>query len=171
MTAPLLALLKTDEFHFSIGFHHTPAIVRRRLLTSPVVRHLAAALRFGAITEGMLREFIATIMSQFTKGRRLPNDLALAAVAVVLELRPTDFADEYLHDLARLRLSEMTLSILVARECLKNRCSVPKHQAKKFKFPSGERPPTELRASIQQRQVRTVSPRLVKAYSANRETA
>ena len=44
-------------------------------------------------------------------------------------------------------LSEMSVSIFVARECLKNRCSVPKHQAKKFKFPSTDRPPTEFRVS------------------------
>jgi hypothetical protein len=164
-------LLKTDEFNFSIGFHHTPAIVRRRLLTSPPVRHIAGALRFGAITEGMLREFVASIMSEFTKGRRLPNDLALAAVAVMLELRPTDFANEYLHDLARLRLSEMTVSIFVARECLKNRCSLPKHQAKTFAYPSGGRPPRELRVSMQRRRVCTLSTRMVARYSEYIETA
>lgn len=169
MTA--LALLKTDEFNFSIGFHHTPAVVRRRLLMSPIVRHVAAALRFGAITEAMLREFVGSIMSEFTAGRRLPNDLALAAVAVVLELRPTDFAGEYLHDLVRLRLSEMTVSIFVARECLKNRCSVPKHQTKTFVFPSASRPPRELRVSMQRRRVFTMSPRLVASYSAYIETA
>ncbi len=171
MIPPALALLKTDEFNFSIGFHHTPAVVRRKLLTSPFVRHVAGALRFGAITEGMLREFVASIMSEFTRGRRLPNDLALAAIAVVLELRPTEFAGEYLHDLARLRLSEMTGSIFVARECLKNRCSLPNHQAKTFAFPSGGRLPSELRVSIQLRRACTMSTRLVASYSEFIETA
>ena len=107
MTSLLLNRLKTDAFDCSIGFHHTPSAVRRRLLMSRDVRHLAAALRFGAITENMIRELVSSIMSEFSRGRRLPNDLALAAIAVVLELAPTDFAEEYLHDLARLKLAEM----------------------------------------------------------------
>ncbi len=140
MTSPLLDRLKSDDFNFAIGFLHTPATVRRGLLQSPFVRHVAAALRFGSITEGMLRKFVSSIMRDFSAGHRLRNDLALAALAVVLELRPTDFAEEYLHDLARLGLAEMSTSINVARECLKNRCSVPKHQAKSFTFPAHAKP-------------------------------
>ena len=58
---------------------------------------------------------------EFSKRRRLPNSLALAALAVILEHRATDFAEEFLHDLSRLRLSELSAAIYVARECLKNR--------------------------------------------------
>jgi hypothetical protein len=71
----------------------------------------------------MIRVFISSVMSEFSKGHLLPNDLALAALAVVFELRPTDFAEEFLCDLARLQLPEMTTSILVAREYLRNRYS------------------------------------------------
>jgi hypothetical protein len=177
MISPLLERLRTDDFHFSIGFHHSPAAVRRSLLMSQDVRHVAAALRFGAITQSMISDFVSTVMSDFSRGCRLPNDLALAAIAIVLELRPTAFAEEYLHDLARLELTEMRISISVARECLKNKCSVPKHQAKSFTFPSNERPPIQPRMQMPQRvrlsrRVRLiVSTRRVSRYSECVETS
>jgi len=170
MISPLLERLKTDYFNFSVGFHHSPAAVRLSVLKTRDVRHLAAALRFGAVTETMIRDFVSSIVSEFSKGRRLPNDLALAAIAVVLELRPTHFAEEYLHDLARLNLAEMRTSINVARECLKNKCSVPKHQAKSFTFPSNDRFPTQNWVQVRRRRRISVSPRSVSRYSACLET-
>ncbi len=136
----LLESLKEDGFDLSIGFIHTPAAARRALQKSVAVRRIALALRYGAITENMLREFVSSIVGGFSQGRRLQHDLALAAIAVVLERRPTDFAEEYLHDLARLKLTEMSTSIFVARQCLKGRYSMPKHQAVSFAFPSKNRP-------------------------------
>ena len=47
--------------------------------------------------------------------------MALAALAVVLERRTTEFAEEFLLDLAKLKLAEMPLCIRVARECVKHR--------------------------------------------------
>jgi hypothetical protein len=172
MNAPALERLKTDEFHFSIGFHHSPGALRRKLLISPDVRRLAGALRFGAITERMISDFVSSVMSEFCKGHRLPNDLALAALAIVLELRPTDFAEEYLHDLARLKLAELSTSINVARECLKNRCSVPKHQAKSFTFPSTkDNLPVAHWVQSRLRPRVLVTPRFVSRYPACLETA
>ena len=164
MTLLLLERLRGDDFNFSIGFLHSPAAVRRSLMKSPFVRHVAAALRFGAITEGIIQEFVSSIMAEFTNGLRLQNDLALAALAVALELRPTEFAEEYLHDLARLDLAEMRTSINVARECLKSRCSVPKHQAKSFVFPSNEKPPSRPLVSRQRRWGDGLPPRSVSRY-------
>jgi hypothetical protein len=141
MLPPLFTRLCSDEFIFSIGFLHTPSSVRKRLLESPTVRELSSVLRFGGITEELIRSFVSFATNGLVVGRRLPSDLALAAIAVALELRPTEFAEEYLHDLARIRLPfpEMGVSIRVARECLKLRCEVPKHQRKSFRFPGKER--------------------------------
>lgn len=164
MTSSLLERLKSDEFNLSVGFLHTPAAVRRSLLKSHHVRLVAAALRYGAITEVMIREFVSSIMVGFSRGRRLPNDLALAALAVVLERRPTDFAKEYLYDLARLEIAEMRTSISVARECLKILCSVPKHQAKSFTFPSRDRPPSRPMDFKPRRWGVGLSPRRVSRY-------
>ena len=57
-------------------------------------------------------------------------ELALAALAVAVERRPTDFAEEFLHDLARPQIAEMGLAIRVARECLRHRTSVAVTTAK-----------------------------------------
>jgi hypothetical protein len=160
----LLERLKTDEFSFAVGFHHSTGSVRRKLLNSVDVRRVAAAVRFGAITESMINEFVSSVMLEYRRGHRLPDDLALAALAIVLERRPTDFAEEYLHDLARLKLAEMSTSINVARECLKNRCSVPKHQARSFNFPSDHKPPTAHWVQILLRPRVPVSPRFVSQY-------
>lgn len=135
MMPTLLDRLTDDEFHLSLGFMHTPAAIRRALLRSPDVKRLAAAIRYGLIHEDVIGRFVGSVTGPFEKGRRLPDDLALAALAVVLERRPTAFAEEFLHDLSRLDLTEMRLSIGVARECLANRYSLPKHQARSDVFP------------------------------------
>jgi hypothetical protein len=137
MAATPLEHLTSDDFVFSLGFLHTPANVRRRLLDSPEVKELSTSLRYGGVTEQMISEFVSSIIKDFKVGQRFAGDLALAAIAVVLEHRPTDFAQEYLHDLARIRVPfpELSISIRIARECVKNRCEVPKHQAKSFNYP------------------------------------
>jgi hypothetical protein len=57
-------------------------------------------------------------MNDLRRGECFPHDLALAALAVALEYRPTPFAKEYLRDLSRLRLAEMSTSVRLAQECL-----------------------------------------------------
>jgi hypothetical protein len=161
----VLDQLKSEDFNHSIGFLHTPATVRRKLQKCSYVRRMAAALRFGSVTEMMVREFVSAIMEGYSRGRRLPNDLALAALAVMMEIRTTDFAEEYLIDLARLRLPEMSTSIHVARECLKYRYAVPKHQAKSFALPSNEKPPTRFFVSKQRQWRDTRSPGRTYRYS------
>ena len=70
--------------------------------------------------------------------------LALATIAVVLERRTTDFADEYLCHLARLKLAEMPLSIRVARECLKHRArSLTRNQIKTDQYKNPADPLTD----------------------------
>ena len=136
MPPSLLDRLTTDSFHLSVGFTHTPSYTRRALQRSIDVRRIACALRFGEISEKEIREFVESITAKFKSGKRLDDDLALAAIAVVLEMRSSEFAEEYLHDLSRLRLAEMATSIGVACECLMRRYTRPKHQNKKFSFPS-----------------------------------
>src|SRR5271165_823396 len=120
MPIGLLNSLTHDSFHDSVGLCEIPAVLRRTLQRSPLVQRIARALRSGEITEKTIRAFVSSLTAEFSKGRRLPNSLALAALCVVLEHRVTDFAEEFLHDLSRLRLSELGAAAYVARECLKN---------------------------------------------------
>jgi len=50
-------------------------------------------------------------MSEFQRGTQFPHELALAALAVMLESRRTKFAEDFLLDLARLgKISEMDIA-------------------------------------------------------------
>jgi hypothetical protein len=58
------------------------------------------------------------LMRDFRPGSQFQHEIALAAIAVVLETRYTAFADEYLLDLARLHTkAELDLSPRVAQLC------------------------------------------------------
>jgi hypothetical protein len=146
MSSRVLEYLKTPQFYGSVGLVQTPAPLRYVLKRLPGVRQIAIALQHGSITESMIRSFISSIVREYREGYRLPGELALAALAVVLELRPTDFAEEYLQDLAGLHLVEMIVSANVARECLKYRRALPKHQSRSFTYPTGKLIPRQISA-------------------------
>jgi hypothetical protein len=120
----LLSDLTSDDFVVAAGMFAAPNALRRFLLRRPEIADIRNGLRDGAITEATIRDFVATLMKDFQPGKRFENELALAALAVALEKRPTDFAEEFLLDLAKLKLAEIPLCIRVARECLKQRIFV-----------------------------------------------
>lgn len=119
MCRTLLNQLTSDSFVLSAGIIATPEALRHFLLRSKEVHEVRNALRQGAITEETIRELVSSLMKDFRVGTRFEHELALAALAVVLERWATDFAEEFLLDLAKLKLAEMPLGIRVARECLK----------------------------------------------------
>ena len=132
MSVELLERLKSDAFAAEAVFFSTAGALRRILVGTSEVGAVKQALRQGAITEDSLRRFVADLMTDLRRGERFPHEVALAALAVVLEMRPTEFADEFLHDLSALRLSEMSLCIRVARECLKHRVSLSQNRGRIF---------------------------------------
>jgi len=135
MTARDLQQLVSDDFAVSVGFLSTPESLRRFLLQSKEVAAVKEALRQEAITESTLRGFVSSLLRDMRCGERFAHQLAVAAVAVVLETRATDFADEFLHDLSRLGLAEMSMCIRVARECLKHRVNVAQNKTKVLRLP------------------------------------
>jgi len=137
-------MLNAEEFEIEVGHILPAAAMRERLLSLPEVRRAIAALDEGALAENDIRQFVSTLMAEFSEGVRFPYDVALAAIAVVLEGRSSDFADEYLHDLSRLKLAEMPLSIRVARECLKYR--VKSLAGNQVKLDQYDRSPDPLRS-------------------------
>jgi len=90
------------------------------------VDNIRKSVRHGEITPDDIKCFVSAQTDQFRKGEQLPGDLAIAAIGVAIEGLLTEFADEYLHDLARLSLAEMPISIRVARESLISRRDLPK---------------------------------------------
>ena len=115
----LLEVLKTEEFlyHDSFLIELPPSPMRHVLQKSSFVQDINNAVKSGEITERDIREFAASIRVE--RGKKSIDDLALAAVAVALEDIETDFAHEYINDLAALNVSEIVLSRYVAREVLK----------------------------------------------------
>jgi hypothetical protein len=72
------------------------------------------------------------LMKDFRIGQHFEHEIAIAAMAVALEKRSTAFAEEFLVDLAKLRLAEMPLCIRVARECVKHRMAMTQNICKTF---------------------------------------
>jgi len=134
MCRKLLDELFSDSFVMSLAVLSTPRALRRQLLRTNEVREIREALWQGAITEETLREFVSSLLVGLHVGERFKHELALAALAVLLERRPTEFAEEFLLDLAKLKLAEMPLCIRVARECLKHRMTITQNKAKDFRL-------------------------------------
>jgi len=130
MSAKVLEQLKSEDFAVSVGFLSTAGALRRFLGRTSEVAAVRQSLREGAITENTIRGFVSALIESLRIGERLPHELALSALAVALETRPTDFADEFLRGLARLKLAELSLVIRVARECLKRRVTIAHRTAK-----------------------------------------
>jgi hypothetical protein len=124
MTVPLLESLKSEEFNDAVGFVLPPPALRQQLRAMKEVQRLRTVLESGDLSEETLRDFVSSLMRELRQGERFPHELALAALAVVLESRPTAFAEEFLHGLARLQLAEMVHAPRVAVECLKHRVSL-----------------------------------------------
>ena len=113
--------LKSEDFAVEVGFLLPSPALRCRLLATKEVAEVIAALVGGTLTEETIRSFVSPLMKDLRPGHIFPHDLALAALAVVLETQTTEFAQEYLHDLAGLELAEMSTSIRIAKQCLLQR--------------------------------------------------
>lgn len=127
-----LESLKTDNFALRFSFISNPSAVHRALQRSEDVENLRLALRNGEITEETLRAFSGNVLRELEHGKRLHHELALAAIAVALEIRPTPFAEEYVLDLARLELAELPIAIRVARKACQERLKLTGNTTKVF---------------------------------------
>ena len=130
----VLQNLVSDEFIASAGVVTSARSLRRHLTKSTFVDDLRSALRGGSISENDVREFVHSLMGSFERSVRFPFELALAALAIVLETRKTEFAEEFLLDLARLNISEMEFAPTVARESLRVWSRLPWYEEKSRQF-------------------------------------
>lgn len=132
MSVRVLDQLTSEEFAISTAFLSTATTLRRFLARSTQVADVKAALRQGSLTEEASRRFVTSLLLEFRPGERFQHELAIAALAVALEQRGDDFAEEFLKDLSRLKRHEMNLCSLVAKECLKHRKSMARDCGKVF---------------------------------------
>lgn len=138
MNSKVLDALKSEQFEVEIGQFMPAAALRKKLVSLAEVRQLVAMLGAGSLSDQSIRQFVSNLMRDYRPGQRFDYDAALAAIAVALERRASDFAEEYLCDLARLSNADMPISIRVARECLRYRAaSVTRDQVKTNTYQSG----------------------------------
>lgn len=112
--------LLSPEFEASV-VASTPRTLRIRLGRTDGVRALRQRYIEGTLTDRDLREFVNETLSKFAGCDAFPHQLALAAIAVILEPYFTEFAAEYLRDLARVRSARFAIASRVARLALDRR--------------------------------------------------
>ena len=117
----LLKKIRSDDFIFSIGYEMPPKAIRYILVRTKECKQLRDAYWSGHLSEAELRRYIQSLLEEFVYGEKFPYDMTLSLIAVALETLHTRFADEYLSTLANLELSEMPLSIRVAKFCVQKR--------------------------------------------------
>lgn len=122
----------SEEFEAKVAFASMPAVLRKLILQSNELNRLRVDLKLNLLTETRLRNFVEEVVARYEKGKRLPHEIALAVIAVLVETRSTEFAEEFLIDLARLKLSEMQNAIGVTKECLKRRKTQPRETVRGF---------------------------------------
>ena len=153
MAHQVLEALKTDEFALRFSYISSPRAIHRALQRSKDVEMLQLALQTGEITEETLRGFSAALLRDLEYGRRFPHELAIAAIAVALEARPTPFAEEFVMDLARLELPELPIAIRVAREACRELLRLPSNKTKAFSIAREEAPIAEWQRAPDARRV------------------
>ena len=127
-----LMSLRDDEFLAVLGCVSNPRALINALRSSEQVRNVRRSVSSGGLDESRIRQFVSSLLNEFRPGQLFPWDLTLAALAVVLEGRQTAFAEEYVHDLARLDLIELPRSSRVAREVVTLRLRLPKYESRFF---------------------------------------
>jgi hypothetical protein len=117
MFHPVLEALCADEFAVRIGITNNVKAIHRALERSEEVDAARLALYQGQIDEEVLRRFVVKLLQEYRPGQLFPFDVAIAAVAVIVESRPTRFADEFLTKLSRLQRPELPVAVRIGREC------------------------------------------------------
>ena len=118
-----LEALLTEDFEAGMGPEGPSPWLRRRLQMAPQVQRVRAEVERGALSEEEdVGPFIREILDgHLVEGRRFPHSMALAALAVALEGRRTEFAGQFFDILASHEVTEVLTANRVAAECLKRR--------------------------------------------------
>lgn len=124
MANSVLDSLLSDEINAYACALSTDASLKQFLEHRPEVRAVSQAMRSGAITDDLVRSFIATLLKDQRKGVLFCHDRVLAAVAVALAGVYSTFANQYLRDLSSLKIAEMPMGPRVARLLLEQRPSI-----------------------------------------------
>ena len=124
--------LRSDRFALKFSFISNPRAIHIALQRSEDIEELRNALGSGVVSEEAIHAFSADLLKEFQQGKRLPNEFALAAIAVAFETRLTPFAEEFVMDLAKLKLAELPIAIRVARHACQERLKLSDNKTRLF---------------------------------------
>jgi hypothetical protein len=143
-----LALLRDEAWQLPLSLLATPGSIHDYLERTEPVQCLRRGLDDGTFPESNLKELVTRLLSEVRIGQRSPDEAALAALAVVLERRPTTFSEEFLNGLASLQLAELSMAIRVARECLKCRRQTPTNRSQSWTLAEFPNDPARVQATM-----------------------
>lgn len=110
----------------------TPGALRLLLSRTKEVHELRAAYDAGEIGSSEIRSYVGSLLRKYASTTVFPHQIALAAIAVMLETRFTSFAHEYIRDLAKLNNERFWMAARVARMCRRRRSAWPRTNVKRF---------------------------------------
>ena len=110
----LNGLLTDDLLAQACAFSTAPAL-QAFFTRREEVRKVGEAFAAGGLTEEQLRSFVTTLRGDLQAGVHFRHDVTLAALAVALANQSGSFVEEFLHELAELRVSELPLAPRLAR--------------------------------------------------------
>jgi hypothetical protein len=113
--------LATEAFDLEVGPLLPTVALHARLANMQEVQELQVELAQGSLGDEDIATFVSGLTSSFRPGERFDRELTLAALAVALERRGTEFAKEYLDLLACLPLREVRTAARIAAECRRRR--------------------------------------------------
>lgn len=142
----VLDQLASVEFEVEVGPLLPSPLLRRRLRAMDAVRSVVEEMRKQVVTDDDIGAFARGLLANFVAGRRFDHDLALAALAVVLEDRPTPFASGFLDRLASLQLTEVATATRIARECSKHRSGTLADTTRRYVEVAS--PPEEIKTTV-----------------------
>lgn len=102
----------------------TPEALATLLKRRHEVIEVRRAFDRGSITSDEVRHFISHTLGRFEAQKKFAGDIILSALAVALETNASEFAEEYLQELSRLKLRELPMSSRVANAALRSRGKV-----------------------------------------------
>jgi hypothetical protein len=120
-----LTALNSEEFIARFYGFAMPGSLRTELSQDERVVAFVGLYRANLIPDEQIKYFAQTLLLDFIPGQHFAHTVTLAALAVGLEAFATEFAQDFLVELARLECAEMQRAIHVARICLKFQVRVP----------------------------------------------
>jgi N-glycosylase/DNA lyase len=113
--------LCTLEFESKLWAASTIEAIRWMIRQTDEYQKLCRGLKDETVNEAAIRRFVSSLLVSFRLGDRFQHEMALAALAVAFEEVRSSTANDYLEELARLRLVELTIASQLARQALSQR--------------------------------------------------